>query len=102
MNCRCVSTREIMAVSRYSVPSAQVARRIQLRLAGDAGQSASDVAWGDYRGTLIIHLSTLKLRAAEGWLLCNRDMKELSQPACTLQFLFRTARGEEVDPLVVA
>jgi hypothetical protein len=71
-------------------------------LAGDAGQSASDVAWGDYRGTLIIHLSTLKLRAAEGWLLCNLDVNEPSQPACTLQFLFRTARGEEVDPLVVA
>jgi hypothetical protein len=91
-----------VSFNRFSVAADQVAQRVRLNLTGDGGPTASTVAWGDYHGTVVLHLSTLKFRAADGWLLCNLGVSVPGQTASTLQFLFRTALEDDPDPLVVA
>jgi hypothetical protein len=91
-----------MPINRFSVTADQVLQRIRLRLAADAGPAAAAVAWSDSRGTLVLNLSSLKFRAADGWLICNLDVHPPGEPVSTLQFVFCTARENEDAPLAVA
>jgi hypothetical protein len=91
-----------MSINRFTVMTEELAQRVRLRVAGDAAPGAAAVAWGDHRGTIVLHLSGLKLRATDGWLICNLDANTPGQPISTLQFLFRTAREDEANPLIIA
>jgi hypothetical protein len=92
-----------MPLNRFSVVSAEVEQRIKVRLLGGAPAAQATVAWGDYRGSVELHVSTLKVVVKDGWLLCNLDanLPGDAKPS-TLQFLYFLGRESDGDGLSAA
>jgi hypothetical protein len=75
-------------VDRFSVAVDQLEARVRLRLAGDATADHATVAWGDVRDTIVLVLSSLKVRLTEGWMICNVDAGPPGARPSTLQIVY--------------
>jgi hypothetical protein len=90
-----------MPLNRYSVVAAEVEQRIRTRLLAGSPPSQT-VAWGDYRGSIELHLGSLKAVIKDGWLLCNLDANAAGASPGTLQFIFYLGREQDANGTTAA
>ena len=77
-----------MGAVSVSIPAGDVGPRMQARLRGSSPASAAAVVWQESGNRVVVHVSSLKARVLDGWVVCNLDLQSDSTGRQTLQFLF--------------
>ena len=86
-----------MEAFQVSIPAGELLKRMQQRLAG--GDVHKKVVWQDGRQQVLLHLDSLRIRAVDGWLLCNLDLETDPTKRQLLQFVYFLGQAGDADGL---
>ena len=81
-----------MEAFQISIPTGELLKRMQQRLAG--GATHQKVVWQDSGQRVLLHLDSLRIRAVDGWLLCDLALECDPTKGQILQFVFFLGTGD--------
>jgi hypothetical protein len=84
-----------MAALQISIPIAEIRNRMRQRIAGSPTNPR--VVWQDGTQRVLIHADSLKVRAANGWLLCHLELETDITKRQRLQIVYFLGRDAEGD-----
>lgn len=87
-----------MVALKITALASGLASRMRDRLRSSAASPSTKVTWQRSDGQrLLIDLTSLKVRATDGWLLCSLDLQTDQTGKQNLQFVFFLGRPQEAD-----
>src|SRR5690242_2485042 len=90
-----------MGAVSVSIPSGDLGPRMQARLRGSSPASAA-VVWQESGKSVIVHVSSLKAKVLDGWVVCNLDLQADTTGRQTLQFVYFLGSSTDADGLHAA